>query len=229
MRITTLVRLAVVATLLAGVGAAGANAQSVDKGTFFEFNGPVAVPGVTLPAGRYMFRVAATTQRDVLQVLSADGATSYAEFFALRALPDRIRRRFLNFGSWKPDRASRAAVKTWWYPSDLVGYEFIYPKAQARLLAEGTGEPVLTTRGEVVMEPPLDLTMIGPRGEERAAAEAPPFHARAAGGDREDAPEEPLVEARTQLPATASATMLIGFVGVALLLGTALLGTARRR
>jgi hypothetical protein len=45
----------------------------------------VAVPGVTLPAGRYLFRVARVTQRDVLHVLSAGGVKSYGLFFALRA------------------------------------------------------------------------------------------------------------------------------------------------
>ena len=42
------------------------------------------------------------------------------------------------------------AVKTWWYPGDKAGYEFIYPKEQARLLAKGTGQPVLIAEAERV-------------------------------------------------------------------------------
>ena len=30
-----------------------------------------------------------------------------------------------------------SAVKTWWYPRERIGYEFIYPKEQARRLARG--------------------------------------------------------------------------------------------
>src|SRR4029078_1435457 len=46
------------AALLLGV-AASASAQSTwDKLTYFTFSGPVAVPGVSLPAGTYEFRLA---------------------------------------------------------------------------------------------------------------------------------------------------------------------------
>jgi hypothetical protein len=41
-------------------------------------------------------------------------------------------------------------VKTWWYSGDKAGYEFIYPKEQARLLAKGTGQPVLIMEAERV-------------------------------------------------------------------------------
>ena len=33
-----------------------AHAQPVDNRTFFTFNPPVTFPGVTLPAGKYLFR-----------------------------------------------------------------------------------------------------------------------------------------------------------------------------
>jgi hypothetical protein len=232
MRIRTIFRLALASALVVSAGAAPGRAQSVDKRTFFEFSGPVAVPGVTLPAGKYMFRVTAATQRDVLQVLSADGVSTYAQFFALRAYRAESvptpEIRFMETGPGVP-----AAVKTWWYPSDLVGYEFIYPKAQARLLATGTGQPVLTTRGEVVMEPPLDLTYLGPAGEERAATEAEPFMPAlpAATGEvpAEEIPAEAYQEAAAVLPRTATITPVITLFGVGLLLGAGLLAMARAR
>ena len=34
------------------------------------------------------------------------------------------------------------AIRTWWHPGDTIGYEFLYPAAQARLLARGSGTPV---------------------------------------------------------------------------------------
>jgi hypothetical protein len=48
----------------------------------------VAVPGVTLPAGQYLFRLPtkiASGERHVMQVLSADGSNSYAMFFGISA------------------------------------------------------------------------------------------------------------------------------------------------
>ena len=37
------------------------------------------------------------------------------------------------------------AIKTWWYPGNTIGREFIYPKEQAQRLAKRASEPVLTT------------------------------------------------------------------------------------
>jgi hypothetical protein len=66
---------AVVACLMA----ATASAQTVDKRTLlFTFSGPVGLPGVTLTAGQYLFRLADPTgSRKVVQVLSPDGKTPY--------------------------------------------------------------------------------------------------------------------------------------------------------
>ena len=78
--------------LVAVLGPPAASAQSVpeDKRVFFTFSGPVAVPGVTLPAGQYLFRLPtriASGERHVMQVLSADGRNSYAMFAARIAVP----------------------------------------------------------------------------------------------------------------------------------------------
>jgi LPXTG-motif cell wall-anchored protein len=55
--------------------AAPVSAQPIDKRTFFTFSAPVALPGLTLPAGQYLFRLAdPNTSAKVVQVLSADGS-----------------------------------------------------------------------------------------------------------------------------------------------------------
>src|SRR5258708_15762355 len=67
------------------MGASG-SAQTYDKRTVFTFSGPVALPGVTLPPGQYVFRLADPAgSRKVVQVLSADGKTPYGMFFSLPA------------------------------------------------------------------------------------------------------------------------------------------------
>jgi hypothetical protein len=64
------------------MGASG-SAQTYDKRTVFTFSGPVALPGVTLPAGQYVFRLAdPASSRKVVQVLSADGKTAYGMFLS---------------------------------------------------------------------------------------------------------------------------------------------------
>ena len=39
-----------------------------------------------------------------------------------------------------------AAIKAWWYVGERSGYEFMYPKDQARRLAQGAGQPELKTQ-----------------------------------------------------------------------------------
>jgi hypothetical protein len=67
-----IVALSAFAVLALSIGTA--QAQPADYRTFFTFSGPVTLPGVTLPAGTYLFRLAdPTTGRKVINVLSADG------------------------------------------------------------------------------------------------------------------------------------------------------------
>jgi len=141
-------RLACAVALLTGVTVTSATAQTPDKRTLFTFSGPIAMPGVTLPAGQYLFRLAdPNTSAKVVQVLSADGKNPYGMFFSLPA--DRFEAastpevRFMETAKGMP-----AAIRTWWYPGERTGYEFIYPKDQARKLVQGISEPVLTTQAE---------------------------------------------------------------------------------
>ncbi len=143
-----LVSLACAVLLLIGVAVQPAAAQTSDKRTLFTFSGPVAMPGVTLPAGQYLFRLAdPVSDRKIIQVLSGDGKTPYGLFFTITA--ERLEPaqnpevRFMETAAGMP-----AAIKTWWYPGERTGYEFIYPKDQARKLAQGASQPVLTTKAE---------------------------------------------------------------------------------
>ena len=94
--------------------AAPATAQPLDKRTLFTFSGPITLPGVTLPAGQYLFRLAdPNSSSKAVQVLNADGTKPYGLFFALSA--ERFEPastpeiRFMETASGTP-----AAVRTWW-------------------------------------------------------------------------------------------------------------------
>lgn len=198
--------IAVAAALIAGV----ARADTFDKRTLFTFSQPIALPGVTLPAGQYLFRIVdTTTSRKVVQVLSADGKTPYA---MLHSIPD-IRRdasgnpevRFMETAKGHPN-----AVKTWWYPNETIGYEFIYPKDQARALAKEVAEPILTTKAEAPAEVKTgELARITPKGEEVPVA-AEPAPAEPTGVVQEGT----LAEARTELPVTATSIPVFGMIGL---------------
>jgi hypothetical protein len=79
-----------------------------------------------------MFRLADDTRgRDVVQVLSGDGTTVYAMFFALRTsrgdAVDKAGVLFMETASGTP-----IAVRSWWYPAESYGYEFLYPQKVPR-------------------------------------------------------------------------------------------------
>ena len=165
---TNIRRLAGAATLLL-IASAPVLAQPLDKRVVFNFSGPVTLPGITLPAGSYLFRVP-TPDRNIIQVLSADGTKIYGTFFAIAAhrsaIPEKPELRFMETKSTMPH-----AIRTWWYPADSTGFEFIYPKHQARLLAKGVGESVLTTKAQTTTTAQTQtdqLTRISSGGQETA-------------------------------------------------------------
>jgi LPXTG-motif cell wall-anchored protein len=217
--------------------AGAALAQPADKRTYFTFSGPVAIPGVTLAAGKYLFRLADTNSRNVVQILSADGKTPYAMFFIYRAeRPDPSpdpEVRFMETAVGMP-----SAIHTWWYPGERSGYEFVYPKVQARLLAKGTGQPVLATVAETAPAPEApapELARISPAGQETPViAEAAPLPTKPTGRVQagELAPPSiaiapPTQQARASLPKTASVTPLLALAGLVLFLGAALIRSWR--
>ena len=169
--------------------AAPVAAQPLDKRTLFRFSGPVTLPGVTLPPGQYLFRLAdPNSSTKVVQVLNADGTKPYGLFFTIPAeRPEPASTpevRFMETASGTP-----AAIKTWWYPGERRGYEFIFPKDQARRLAMGASQPVLTTQAQTTTTEQTntaDLSRVGSRGQEtEVSASAAPTAATPTGTTQE--------------------------------------------
>ena len=169
--------------------AAPVSAQPFDKRTLFTFSGPVALPGVTLPAGRYLFRLAdSNSSSNVVEVLNADGTKPYGLFFTIAAeRPEPASSpevRFMETASGMP-----AAIRTWWYPGERRGYEFIFPKEQARRLAKGASQPVLTTDAQTTTTEQTntaELSRVGSSGQETdVSASAAPTAATPTGTTQE--------------------------------------------
>jgi hypothetical protein len=149
----------------------------------------VTLPGVTLPAGQYLFRLAdPNSSSKVVQVLNADGTKPYGLFFTISA--ERLEPasspevRFMETASGTP-----AAIRTWWYPGERRGYEFIFPKEQARRLAMGASQPVLTTDAQTTTTEQTntaELSRVGSSGQETdVSASAAPTAAAPTGTTQE--------------------------------------------
>ena len=224
-------------------------AQTSDHRTYFTFSTPVTLPGVTLPAGRYLFRLAdPNTSRKVISVLSADGKTPLAMLHTIpNQLPDAPQDpeiRFLETSGNMPP-----AIKGWWVQGNSIGYEFIYPRQQALQLAKVTTGPVLTTRNETKDVATADLSRIDGSGvpapvtvEEKPApvaatgraqqGEVAPGGATATAAPDTRADERARSTARTQLPQTASSmpfVMLLGALALCAGIGLSLWPRLRTR
>ena len=116
--------------------------------TIMTFSGPVELPGMRLEAGMYVFRLADTASRNVIQVLSADEKEILGQWLFVSAeRPEVTGDTVVNFR--ETSAASTPAVQFWYYPSEKIGKEFIYPKDQALRIAQRTGATVQTEEGPV--------------------------------------------------------------------------------
>lgn len=125
--------------------APGARADEWNKKTFLTFSGPVSVPGATLPAGTYTFKLADLSgNRHVVQIFDKDEKKIFTTLMAIpnqRMEPsDKPVVMFAETPAGVP-----AAVKVWYYPGETIGNEFVYPKTQAIAIAKATHSTVLST------------------------------------------------------------------------------------
>lgn len=252
----TLATLSALAVLTLGIGNT-AHAQTEDQRTYFTFSAPVQLPGVTLPAGKYLFRLAdPTTGRKVISVLSEDGKTPLA---MLHTIPNQMteapRDAEIRFMETPANMAP--AIKTYWYAGKSIGYEFIYPRQQALQLAKATSQPVLTTRTEtkefetadlarisgsgapapvVVEEAPAPAAVTGraQQGDVASVGSRAPASASVGSSAPAAASQDPQTDerartsARTQLPQTASSTPSLVLVGALTMLAGVALALRRR-
>src|SRR3954467_7385077 len=140
--IKSLAALACSAVLL--TSAAPASAQTTqDRLTYVTFSGPVSIPGKTLPAGTYTFKLAdSPSDRHIVQVFDKDQTQILATLMAVPA--DRVEAEgdpVITFKETPSDRPP--AVHYWYYAGERAGNEFVYPKNQAMEIARASNESVM--------------------------------------------------------------------------------------
>jgi hypothetical protein len=167
-----------------------------DKAIYFTFSQPVALPKTTLPAGKYLFRLAdSLANRQIVQVYSGDGARLEAMMMTLPVrrddTPNDAEVRFLETPAEAP-----AAIATYWYPGERQGWEFIYPRSQATLLAKSSNQPVLTTTSTSDDMKSGGLVRVSPSGEQVSASDQ--IDTSPAKSDRDDRSDDVAVSAAAQ-------------------------------
>lgn len=119
--------------------------------TIMTFSSAVELPGMRLEPGTYVFRLADTASRNVIQVLDKDEKEMLGQWLFVSAeRPEVTGDTVVTFR--ETSAASTPAVQYWYYPGEKIGKEFIYPKDQALRIAQRTGAAVQTEDGPVTAE-----------------------------------------------------------------------------
>jgi len=152
-----------------------AQGATINKRTFLTFSGPVQVPGATLPAGTYVFRIANPGAQTVWEVLDADERQVLAQFFFVRTEDRTVQEQ--NRAHGKPlvrfhetPHGVPPPVKVLYYPTDPAGHVFLYPRAQAEQIAAMTHQPVLATDSNPARSSLAHVTTVQPDSD--AASQA---------------------------------------------------------
>jgi hypothetical protein len=164
---------------------------------------PTEIPGTVLPPGKYLIKVADTKEiRKVVQVTSADETKVIATFLAIPNYRVRTSGEG-EFTYFQRAEGHPQALKSWFYPSNNYGVEFVYPKAEAIKIAESRHEEVYAA-SSAAPEKPEPIVIVTPELKEVPV--------------KESAPAPASVQAASTpktLPHTASALPLVALAGLA--------------
>jgi hypothetical protein len=144
-----------------------AQSATIKKLRFLTFSGPVQVPGATLPAGTYVFRIANPARQTVWQVLDANERYVLAQFFFVQTGDRTIQERSHAHGKpvvrfHETPRGVAPPIKALYYPTDPAADVFLYPRAQAEQIAAITHQPVLATDSDPAKSPLAHVMTVQP-------------------------------------------------------------------
>lgn len=155
-----------------------AMADDWDESTKLTFSEPVEVPGQVLPAGSYWFKLAdSEADRNIVQIWNADRTQLITTILAIpdyrQNPPEKTIINFQERPSGRPE-----AIRSWFYPGNNSGEEFVYPKTRAKQLAKQAGQPVLSMPDEQASNAThlkhASVNAVNPQGEEIALQKSQP-------------------------------------------------------
>jgi hypothetical protein len=134
-------------------------ADEWNKKTEFEFSGPVEVPGKVLDAGKYVFQLLDTQDRNTVQIFSVDPQGNQRLVTTIIAVPDYAMeapdKPIVHFEERRGD--SPEAIHSWFYPGDNYGWEFVYPKSERLEPSSGSTAAVALAPVDAPAPTPLPL------------------------------------------------------------------------
>jgi len=124
-RIKTL-QIAICAAILCAALGTSARADNWDRKTVVTFANALEIPGQVLPPGTYVFKlVNLPSSRNLVQIMNEDQSFTFATLQTVSTYcwhaPDHTLFRLDERAGDSPE-----AIRTWYYPGDNRGVDFIY-------------------------------------------------------------------------------------------------------
>ena len=200
-------------------------ADEWDRTTTLTFSGPVQVANTQLPAGTYVFKLADTMDRHIVQIFNADATHVIATIIAnpdyrLEPADSTVIKFAESSGDYSMSGtvpASGIPIKEWFYPGDNAGVEF---RVAPQLAAVAQPAPVVEAPPAATAEPTEAVPAVNPPPAETSSEAAPPAEPPAPQAQTETVPatspeqSQKTDPAPEELPKTASPMPLIGLVGL---------------
>ncbi len=219
-----------------------AKADAWDKKTTVRFSQAVEVPGYVLQPGKYVMKlVDSSSDRHIVQFMNERGNHVYAAAESINAYRKNVTSKTVI--TFYEARAGRPEpMRTWFYPGDEFGQEFVYPKQHLAEIAAITRTTTTTTVAAaepapavsspaVVEEPAKETETAAVVAETRASTNyvaeektkvSAPVEIAQAETPKEAEPAltpDDIPAAPTELPRTASPIVEIGLVGLVFVTG----------
>src|SRR5262249_7949309 len=130
--------------LLLSGAATSAKADEWNKKTFITTSQAIEVPGAVLPPGKYVFKLLdSPSNRHIVQVLNSRESKILSTSIAIpRQRLESEGKTVLTFYEVKAGQPE--PVRTWFYPGDLIGQEFVYPRSRMeQFMARGQSKIII--------------------------------------------------------------------------------------
>lgn len=149
-----------------------AGADVWNRKTIVNFPEAVEVPGnVTLPAGTYVMKLAdSSSNRHIVQFFSERENKVYATVLAIpKYRMDPADNTIITF--YETPKGYPSFIRTWYYPGDTVGQEFVYSKERREYIASLMNMPAKTETVILAQSTPAPapVAVTEPVVEERSA------------------------------------------------------------
>jgi len=106
------------------------NASEIDRKTIITISQPVAVEDTILPAGQYVLKLQDSATQDVVKIFNSEETHLIATIVPVHAYRLRPAGKS-EFSFYDSPAGEPAALRTWYYPGDPDGFEFLQPRHTA--------------------------------------------------------------------------------------------------